>query len=173
MILRPTPYLGTVALAASAAVTFAWCWHLVQRFEAPYVEEMTVPDPAQSDVGEAQSDPMPTPRPPVYYAAITERPLFFSTRRPEVTDPDRTVPAPEPRLDDSAEPAPLEAPQLILKGTLYTDGGWTALVSAGDLPAEWLDVGSRLAGLTLTAVGPDWAEFASDALTLKLDLYPQ
>lgn len=173
MILRPAPYLGTMALAVAATAILAWCWHVVQRFEAPFVAELTIADPAQSDAGGTQSDPIPTPRPAVYYAAITERPLFFSTRRPEVADPDRTVPAPEPRLDESAEPAPVDAPQLTLKGTLFTESGWTALVSAGDLPAEWLDIGSSLAGLTLAAVGPDWAEFTSDTLTLKLDLYPQ
>ncbi|MCU0826009.1 MAG: hypothetical protein MUE52_01035 [Tabrizicola sp.] len=173
MILRPTPYLGTMVLASATAAAVTWCWHVVQRFQAPFVAELTISDPAQPDGSRTSSDPVPTPRPPVYYAAITERPLFFSTRRPEAVDPDTAEAAQESSLAETTEPAPPEVPRLTLKGTLFSARGWTALVSADDLPAEWLDIGDRVAGLTLIAVGPDWAEFSSDVLTLKLDLYPQ
>lgn len=173
MILRPSPVLGTTFLTISAGVALLWSWTSVLGTVVP--APPALPDLRDTATGQetTRPDTLPVPRPAVFYAAITQRPLFAPSRRPGKPLADAALPditSTDPVVS-VVPPAP--APSITLKGTALTRDGWTALIGTEDQPAKWVSLGGTLYGFTLVAVGPDWAELTSETSDLKLELYPR
>ena len=161
------PFAGTFLLAALAALFGAALLRGSDQAQ-PMAER---PDIAEiPNAGEATLA-LPQPRPPVYYAAITDRPLFAPGRRPGVEEA-----APEPVAAPVETPMPepdATPPDLRLLGTLDTARRQSALVALYGGEPRWVPVGDTIDGWTLSDVGADWIELSLNSRTVRLELYPQ
>jgi hypothetical protein len=133
-------------------------------------------DAALRPPAEATALDMPPPRPDVYYAAITERPLFSPQRRPTPEPGQAPVAEPEPA---AAAPAPepvaveLTRPDLRLLGTMTGGARSTALIAQAEGEPVWLAEGDAIGGWTLSAISADSVELSRDSGSFRVDLYPQ
>ena len=171
---RLLPWAGSSLLLCASVATVFWAARTLQSFELP-----DIPPPEAASVP-ATNPETETPawnavrRPAVYYAAITDRPLFAPSRRPTPPDGSQAAVLPQaeaaPAVDLSTETV---VPVFTLHGTMAMAGAGSALIGADNQPPEWVAVGGSIAGFTLNTVGPDWAQLSSSKTELKLDLYPK
>lgn len=171
---RLIPWTGSSLLLCATAGALYWAMRNLQSFEVPEIPPpaaATVPSPnAEGDNSAWES----VRRPAVYYAAITDRPLFAPMRRPTPPDSGQVEVLPQADAEPVADlPAEAVVPVLTLHGTMAMTDGGSALIGAEDQPPEWVAVGGNIAGFTLNTVGPDWAQLSSSKTELKLDLYPK
>lgn len=123
----------------------------------------------RTDTSISKSD-RPAPRPPVYYKAITERPLFSPSRRPEA----KSVSAPKPL--DSVEPTAVSeqgTPAFVLKGIMVMGDISSALIATQDAPAVWVTTGANVAGWKLQDVDSEAVDLSLGSNTVHVELYPK
>lgn len=92
---------------------------------------------------------LPSPRPDIYYAAITDRPLFAPERRPSIP---RIETVPETEEVAVAAPVRRHPDGLTLSGVL--DGGEypKALIAVGSSLPDWYQVGDVVDGWSITRI---------------------
>lgn len=171
MLSRLLALIGTLSLVALAAAAVIWAAQVTQA-------EPPLPDPpaiAEADPGPRAADRQTrrTPRPAVYYEAITERPVFSPARRPVAPEETEAVveepPAPEP----APEPAAAAPPAIRLLGVIGTGNRRSALVSHQGAEPAWITVGTVIEGWTLAEIGPDWIEMVNSPQRFRVEMYAQ
>lgn len=117
---------------------------------------------------------VPTIRPDIYFAAISDRPVFVESRRPlELTvsiveeDPEPSpIREPEPEVE-----VDVPAPNLVLHGVLTGGAKSSALVSLDGAEPEWIREGTEIAGWRLTTIEADAIELSETDRSLRIELY--
>jgi hypothetical protein len=174
MIAHILPWAGSSLLLCVAAGTLHWSVRSIQSFEIPEVPPLTPVSVTPADAEGEKGAWVPVRRPAVYYAAITDRPLFAPLRRPVPPDSGLAEAQPEAAAVPEADIADQAVvPVLALHGTMVMSGGGSALIGVDDQPPEWIAVGGVIAGFTVNSIGPDWAQLSSSKTDLKLDMYPK
>ncbi|MBO6924185.1 MAG: hypothetical protein JJ859_18385 [Roseicyclus sp.] len=113
----------------------------------------------------------PRPRNAIYYAAITDRPLFAPTRRPDVMDaPPGPEAEPEPDREIAFAPPP---PQVRLLGVLQTGTSASALLSIEGGAPVWVPEGADIEGWRMSEVSATSVVLTADDRSLRLEMYPQ
>lgn len=122
-----------------------------------------------SEISERSAKQLPSPRPDVFYEAITTRPLFSPTRRPVQAVPD-TVAAPKPIV---AAPTPTlsEQPKIALGGVLGSTNERQALILFDDRQAQWLRVGDDVDGWEIINISDKAVILSADARTFRLEMF--
>lgn len=168
MIRWLAPLLGTLVLVLSSGVAVLVADRTLRDIpDTPVHGAARMPLAAQPDAQAVTL--LPGRHPAIYFAAITDRPLFAPTRRPGMELAATPTAPPQPV---SAVPSDPTADVQLL-GTIMMGERASALLVIGNQPPSWIGVGTVVAGFKLSGVGPDWAELASDTKTVRLDLYPQ
>lgn len=159
--------MGTALLLVLLTLSVAWSIKVTREFKnTKYATSALAADPSPAGPSLAQ----PVARPAIFYKAITDRPLFSPSRRPEKAGPSgsvETVPV-TPSRD-----APQNAPAFVLKGTMVIGNTASALVGLPDTPADWVTPGSVVSGWTVTKVDAESAELSLDSNIVRVDLYPK
>lgn len=128
----------------------------------------TSPDIA-SDTGASGTTSAPKQRSAIYYAAITDRPVFSQTRRPLDAKIDvvaaPVVEAPEP------VPEPEALPTVTLLGLMGGTEKPRALLSVEGAAPLWLSVGQTTGPWTLSDAGSNWLEITADDQKIRLELF--
>ena len=168
MIQRLAPLFGTGFLAIVLASMIVWASDSIAERDVIITE--TEPRPPVEPTASEQPTILASTRPAVYYQAITDRPLFSPTRRPETTEP-LDVPTNTKPLAAPDEAVPV--PDFQLKGTMVMGGQASALLSVDSAAPVWFEFGTDIAGWTLTQIGPDWAELSNNSDILRVELYPK
>lgn len=170
MIGRLLPLIGTGSLMVTVALLGQKAAETYQGQRA-FVAETTMP------TNKAPTNTLaPTQvaqRPVVYYAAITDRPLFEPTRRPfmrEEAVPEFTA-EPVDEAPAPAAPTELPPPELTLQGVMTMDNNTVALIGInGDIPA-WVSKGDTVSGWSLSKIGSDWVEISREARRIRVEMY--
>lgn len=171
---RLLPWAGSSLLLCASAGTLYWATRTLQAFELPEIPPPAAASVPATDTETDSSAWNTVRRPAVYYAAITDRPLFAPLRRPAAPDDGQVQALPQAEAAPTADlQAETVVPVFTLHGTMAMADTGSALIGADDQPPEWLSVGGSIAGFTLNTVGPDWAQLSSSKTELKLDLYPK
>lgn len=172
MISRLLPLLGTASLIAVVAMLGAKALE-VSRVE---LQQPATLETTQNSVPISDSAQIVT-RPAIYYAAITDRPLFEPDRRPYVAEPQTPPPEPEPlAVPIIEEPEPVvqvEAPPptLSLQGIMTRDNKNAALIGIDGADPEWMAQGEPISTWVLSEIGNDWIEISRDARRIRVDMY--
>ena len=168
MITRLFPWIGTGSLVALVAVLGLKAMDVWQTKPARPVA-ISVPDIAA---------PTATPdqlvqRPAVYYAAITERPLFEPSRRPYTPETKTLPPEPEPVIETAKPDEPTEQPPpaITLQGIMAGDERNTALVGVNGGSPVWVSKGDPVADWTVSNIGNDWIEISRKSRSIQVDMY--
>lgn len=167
MIRSLLPWIGTSALLFSAIILGR------SAFEKTHSKSEDVAIPQAIEVpltSENQAVDLPPKRPDIFYTAITERPLFAPSRRPESIQ--APIEQPIENLPEE-EPIDLSAPSIRLLGIMGSNGGGRALIALDETTPVWLTKGAPIAAWRLSAIGPDWIEITLDERVLRVDLYPK
>lgn len=165
--------VGTVSLGVATLIAVVYAHQVVAVHPGVLIpEQLSLQPPSDAATGEsnrAQS----ARRPDVYFDAVEERPLFAPSRRPVVAASILGTVAEPELVEQPLTIAAVDDAALVLLGTMQGSDGWLALIRDSGATAEWQQVGARVADLTITAIGPDWATLASETTEVKLELYPQ
>lgn len=161
------PFLGTATLTGIAAALGTLAFQTTPA--APDIVPTQTTDPVPQTTAQ-QNQTLPSARPDVFYAAITERPLFAPTRRPvdNATPAAVVTQAPEPAVT-----APVLTPPTDLKLSGILGGGTnrSAFVAREDGSGEWLRVDTKIEGWTITEIGPEWIVLSAGDDTFRLELF--
>lgn len=162
-------FLLRIAGTGCLAAIFAGLVALALRPDTPENPSDKVRHSAEASGIELTKQAAPRMRSEVYYAAITERPLFAATRRPFVAE---TVTVEEtPILEEPPAPDAEILPAVVLFGLMGGTDMRQALISVEGAQPEWISVGDKLGPWTLTDAGSDWLELSFDAQKIRLELY--
>lgn len=168
MIVRLLPLIGTGSLIAIVALL---------GMKAAEVSQIKVTSPEttpKQNVPTASTHPTQiTQRPAVYYAAITERPVFDPSRRPYVPEAVAPEPVPEPveEAPEPSQPKELPPPELTLQGIITRDERTAALIGINGEAPSWVAQGDPVADWTLNDIGNDWIEISRGARIIRVDMY--
>lgn len=169
MITRLLPLCGTGILIAIVALLGIKAAE-VSKIKLAYPEAAPAQD---APTTQAQSAKI-IQRPDVYYAAITERPVFDPSRRPYVPKVAATETAPKPAVETPkpvAQAVETPPPEVNFQGIITRDERTAALIGLnGEAPA-WVAQGDPIAGWTLSDIGNDWIEISRDARSIRVDMY--
>ncbi|MHA6268367.1 hypothetical protein ACXYMP_16020 [Aliiroseovarius sp. CAU 1755] len=129
------------------------------------------PESGTALVASASSDTARLPtRPEVYFAAITERPIFAPTRRPVQAardeKPAQTVEVTAPLLEQDEVPLAVQVHGIRGQGDAYS-----ALLSSGGQTPEWLDPGASIGGWKVSEIGSDWIIMNNGENSQRVELY--
>lgn len=170
--MRLPPPLTLLLLAAAAALV----WTVYER--SSELEVASVAPKAQAAPAPESEAEAPRverykrrSRPDVFYNAITERPLFSSTRRPigfAAPEAEEEVAAVEPVEEVDNQRI---APSLTLKGVMFADDHKSALISIDGEQADWVDDGVLIDDWRLSIVSPSQVELSLENQTLSFGLY--
>ena len=95
-------------------------------------------------------------RPSVFYKAVTDRPIFESTRRPFVAEAESDTPAIDVIVQkDDAQILP---DNISVFGILKSNQGGTALIAIDGGERRWLKVNDKLSGWTLSEISSEWVK---------------
>lgn len=164
------PLIGTTALAVIATLLGQFVMNMTPATPVP--ESPEKPDPAVQTVEQqSRRQSLPAVRPEIFYAAITERPLFAPTRRPV----DRSS-EPAPEVIGTPEPVAIvpsiQPPtDLQLSGILGDGLNRSAFVARVDESGEWLRLGAEIDGWTITEIGPEWIILTAGEDIFRLELF--
>lgn len=112
---------------------------------------------------------LPT-RPQVYFAAITERPIFAPTRRP--VQPSRDDMPVQPAEVTVPEPEEAEAPLTVqLRGIRGHGDKYSVLLSNDGQTPEWVEVGAAIGRWKVSEIGSDWIIMKNGENSQRLELY--
>lgn len=168
MIARLFPLIGTGSLIAIVALL---------GMKAAEVSQIMITSPEtalKQDVPTASASPTQvTQRPAVYYAAITERPVFDPSRRPYTPEAVASEPVPEPveEAPEPSQPQEVPPPELTLQGIITRDEQTAALIGINGETPSWIAQGDPVADWTLNNIGNDWIEISRDARIIRVDMY--
>lgn len=158
--------IGTAFLAL---VFIGLAFMAFQSFEPQETSHRPEPQRETEGLAKADSSNAPQKRSSVYYAAITDRPVFSQTRRPADTLVEEVVteiePAPQP------EPQTAKLPTVNLLGLMDGTDKPRALLSVEGATPLWLSVGQTAGPWTLTEAGPNWLEITADDQKIRLELF--
>ncbi|NSX56914.1 hypothetical protein [Parasulfitobacter algicola] len=167
-MMRVIPYIGTLLLVVMAVVA-GWLAFQTVAHDPPAPQSVNVGINAQT--ADQNTLSLPSSRPDVYYAAITERPLFEPGRRPFVialetpdTTPQNIAPQPQPQEWE-------EAPEIALLGVMQLSEQPSALLSINNQPPTWHMAGAIVAGWTLNEIENNWIELTRETRRLRVDMY--
>ncbi|WP_457645940.1 hypothetical protein [Profundibacter sp.] len=170
MIARLLPLVGTSLLIALVAMLGLKVFQNIRT--KPVQNTVSVPVPQNIPASSSATAPV-TNRPAVYYAAITERPLFDPTRRPYAPEQvavepevDEVPKAPTPEPEQETPP-----PSISLQGIMTRDNKKAALIGINDGDSVWVLQGDPVADWTLSNIGNDWIEISRDARNIRVDMY--
>jgi len=171
MIRRLLPFIGTGSLLLLLVVLGR---KAVEVYHAQPVIE-TIPEQVlEESVQTAQVRQLQiTTRPAVYYAAITDRPLFEPGRRPYVEQAAAPEQMPEPVAEPPApvQATELPAPELSLQGVMMIDNNTVALIAINGGIPDWVSKGDPVDDWTLSEIGSDWVEISRDARRIRVEMY--
>ena len=134
------PVLGTLILMCTAYISGGYA---LESYRASIstqrdIEQVPLPDNEWQPTGIS----LPKQRPEVFYAAITDRPVFEPTRRPVSTAPAQIATEPETAPETGRNPSPL--PQLELLGVIRSSQSSSALLSVDGGAALWIKEGEMV-----------------------------
>lgn len=116
----------------------------------------------------------PRARPDIYFAAITDRPVFEQSRRPiesaPVADEEPSVPESEPVVTPEPE-GKIPEPNIVLLGVLTGGARNSALIALNGAEPEWVRQSAEVAGWILTTIESDAIELNEADRSLRIDLY--
>jgi len=144
--------LAAGLLAASALLGWTVYGELGAEPAAP-------PPPAEPPAAAQRGAPAaPFTMPPLEtFAEVTERPLFFPTRRPAPVQ--------------AATADRVDAQSLVLVGVIIAESGSAALIARANLPgARRVAVGEEIEGWILAEIGPDRVVLRSGTAQAELRL---
>ncbi|HHI70476.1 MAG TPA: hypothetical protein ENJ91_05690 [Rhodobacteraceae bacterium] len=171
MIARVLPFAGT-AILGSAVVILGIKALDVFRVE-PTIETPVEDSFAGASESHRESQQAMARRPEVFYAAITERPLFDPSRRPFVLQ--ETTPAPQDPVPVAVEPEKppeeLPPPQIVLQGVITKNDRNSALIGIDGKPSVWVSEGDFVDGWKINEIGSDWIEISQKARNLRVEMY--
>lgn len=152
-----------VLLAGAGTSVFLAVNGLIARtHELPVVpQQFAITTPPQP--GEARV--LPSPRPDVFYEAITDRPLFAPSRRPEMIS--EVVAIEEPKQIEEI----LRPENLVLSGVLGGTPSRSAFISVGGLEGEWFRTNDEIEGWAITDIGPDAITLTDGNDSFRLELF--
>lgn len=158
---------GLVAILAARAVDFG-------AGATPVSPSIALANPVEIGPQTSPSEPVRTrgPRNAVFYAAITDRPLFAPTRRPVVAETD-LEPQPVEEVVVPSDDVATVFPEFRFLGSMTTEAGALALIAAGEGAAEWLARDMEVQGWRLDAIGEDWVELSSGDRKTRLELFAE
>lgn len=168
MIARLLPLIGTGILIAIVALL---------GMRAAEVSQIKITSPETVHERDVPTSSAPqtraTQRPAVYYAAITERPVFDPSRRPYVPVAVAPEPVPEPveEAPEPSQPKEVPPPELTLQGIITRDERTAALIGINGEVPSWVTQGDPVADWTLNDIGNDWIEISRDARIIRMDMY--
>jgi len=117
----------------------------------PFAPQVTAALPA-APLPDIAPEPAAFEPPPITaFGEISQRPLFSTSRRPFVPEPESEGPT-----------APDEQVSIELVGTLLTEEGRAALLQPAGQAARWLHTGQKIAGWQVETI-------ERDRITLRLD----
>ncbi len=108
---------------------------------------------------------LPTPRPNVFYDAITDRPLFAPSRRPNMISEVLEIEEPE-QVQEIRRPD-----NLVLSGVLDGTLSRSAFISVGGLEGEWFRTNDEIEGWAITDIGPDAITLTDGNDSFRLELF--
>lgn len=170
MIKRLFPLIGTSSLLFAVAM-LGWKMAEVYKTKPVFVSKTAV-DAPQTPAMAATRVQVPQ-RPAIYYAAITDRPLFEPSRRPYTQEETAPEPKPDPVVEAPTPTAPAELPppELILQGVMTLNDNVAALIGINGETPEWVSKGDPVSDWTLSEVGSDWIEISRKARHIRVEMY--
>lgn len=164
------PILGTGALIAAAAAATV----TATQQDVPDIPLIGAPSGAVTATQSArQISLIPNARNDAFYAAITDRPLFQQSRRPN-TPQTEVVATPEPEAPAPEAPAPptiAPPPDLRLLGVISGGARSAALLSLAGDDAQWQNIGARIEGWTLDEIAADHVVLTENERAHRVELY--
>lgn len=166
------PFLGTALLLACLAVLA----NLVVTHSAEPIRLVDLGADEQSSEDDIQRSEdlslLPSSRPEIFYAAITDRPLFAEMRRPNRPEPEVPELDEEPFIEQVQEaPLSIAVPDLVLLGVVAGGATNSALISISGADPEWHRLGTEIAGWTLSKIDAQQIELREGERSLTIDLY--
>lgn len=172
MIARLFPLIGTGSLIALVGLL---------GFKAHEASQTKIASPkiasTQNVLTPSASPTQLIQRPAVYYATITNRPVFAPSRRPyvpEIIAPKPvSMPAPE-SVEEAPKPAQqieIAPPEVVLQGVIARDERTAALIGINGESPAWVGQGDQVAGWTLSDIGSDWIEISREARSIRVGMY--
>lgn len=161
------PLLGTVVLGLAAASMILLALQQVsttRSYDLPEEREIS-----RNDVDAAANSVSLPERPDVFYAAITERPLFAQSRRPEAF---AAPPAEEPAPVEAGQPEPeVLPPNIDLHGVSGSVDHLRALLSVEGGAPEWFETNAIIQRWVLAEIGTDWIMLQHAGRSFRVELY--
>lgn len=107
-------------------------------------------------------------------ALLTSQPLFEPGRRQPVPvqSVDEVVPQPQPETRPEAQPA-LVPPQISMRGAIFVDDQWQALVVGPDGAEQWFGTGTKLGDWTIETIDANGMQLRGGEQVHAVQLYPQ
>lgn len=105
----------------------------------------------------------------VYYAAITDRPVFEITRRPIVEE--KIEPTPEAAIEVTVETPKPSLPDVKLLGVMSDGAIPRVLISVDEGLPVWLSEGEKIGGWTITEAGPNWLNISAGDNQIRLEIF--
>ena len=170
MIKRLFPLIGTSSLLFVVAM-LGWKMAEVYKAKPAFVSEMAVGAPQTPAMAAIRAQA--PQRPAIYYAAITDRPLFEPSRRPYIQQEIAPEPTPDPVAEAPTPTAPeeLPPPELTLQGVMTLNDSVAALIGINGETPEWVSIGDPISDWTLSEVGSDWIEISRKARHIRVEMY--
>lgn len=171
MIGRLLPVLGTLTLLATTYVSGQYALGIYREHLSPDAAVRDA-EPLENQRQPASAS-LPKPRPDIYYAAITDRPIFEPTRRPVTMAPTPVEVEPETIevAPTSSDRPPLPVVELL--GVIRSSESGSALLSIDGGAALWFKEGATISGWRLNKVLDEQIEFVRDSESEIVDLYNQ
>ncbi|MGB3316139.1 MAG: hypothetical protein WBB85_17190, partial [Albidovulum sp.] len=136
------PLAGTAGLLLILTAQGALLLRSDDRVEEGVDLQRVAEEPATAE--NAVAHPLPSARPDIYYAAITERPLFSPTRRPQSSESEPEKAEPVEDIAAESQDTGRDAPAIRLLGIMSGTGTPSALIAAEDGVSEWHKAGASL-----------------------------
>lgn len=164
------PTLGTGVLLGLVALLGLG---LISQYSQDDSRTASLTEPASGNlaVAPASSGAAKLPmRPGVYFAAITERPIFAPSRRPvqsvadETPVPTEVVAEPSPEVNEAA-------PTVKLHGIRGQGEEYSVLLSGDGLAPEWIGPGASIGGWMVSEIGSDWITMKNGENSQRVELY--
>lgn len=177
MIERVLPLVGSATLALTLGGTL---FLATQRTNDATAGAVIAPPASEATTMESNEIVLPVRRGKLYYAAITDRPLFTPSRRPHVvssTESEKPTPdivEPEPVVDAVVEVEIEEPmPDFRLLGVFAAGASRKALIAVGDNAPSWLEDGANIQGWNIGAVSTRGVTISKNGKTFDLEIYPK
>jgi len=163
------PAAGTLILLAGAYVSAQYA-RVVFQGSISSVQSTGTARPSDS-VQQSTPVSLPKPRPELYYAAITNRPVFEPSRRPVYVSPEQVEPESQVVNIATADDGLSPFPAVELLGVIRSSDSRSALLSIDGGAALWIKEGEMVVGWQLNRVSNEQVEFVRDSEREIVDLY--